>query len=219
MRSKNEYRQIPNYKKFKKIEKNEKLSKRFFVYLENIFIVSVSRFFDFVFSVIRTSIDYILFILPLLVSVFIFVHPEMVDNIMGSQKYGGGVSDYIGRLNFWSRMIISLPLWWISWFGQRNISHNKRLSEEYNHKAQVTKMYLNFSSRNRKENSIYPISDKARDELDLQLIKVIKRHPGAVYGKDETMMDKVIQAIQAFKGNENIEENNNDIKDEQDDKK
>jgi hypothetical protein len=91
-----------------------------------------------------------------------------------------------------------LPLWWISWFGQRIILHKRRLADEYNHQAQVSAMYLNFTSKETANS--YPLLPDAKKNLNNALIDVIRRHPGKIYGRDETILDKVIQAIRAFKG-------------------
>jgi hypothetical protein len=68
-------------------------------------------------------------------------------------------------------------------------------------------MYLNFSAR--KTHEAYPISKEAKNKLDDELIEAIKRHPGEVYGKDETMMDKVVQSLKAFRGTKDIDEEQN----------
>lgn len=185
LKSKKEYKQEPDYKKING-SVWEKISAVF------------SNIAAFLFSVLLILIDYTLFIFPLLFSVFIFIHPDLVAKIIGNPSQEAKVSDFLGSLNFYGRLIISLPLWWISWFGQRSISHKRRLAEEYNHKAQVTKMYLNFVSKET-ENS-YPLEADAKNTLHDELIKVIARHPGHVYGKDETMLDKIIQLVHAGRG-------------------
>lgn len=185
LKSKKEYKQEPDYKKL-----NGSLA-------ENISAI-FSNITAFIFSILLILIDYVLFIFPLLLSVFIFIQPDLVASIVGIKAQEATVSDFLGSLNFYGRLIISLPLWWISWFGQRSISHKRRLAEEYNHKAQVTKMYLNFVSKET-ENS-YPLETDAKNNLHDELIKVIARHPGQVYGKDETMLDKIIQLVSAAHG-------------------
>lgn len=185
LKSKKEYKQEPDYKK---------LNGSVWENISAIF----SNFAAFIFSVLTILVDYTLFIFPLLLSVFIFIQPDWVVSIVGIRSQEATISDFLGGLNFYGRLIISLPLWWISWFGQRSISHKRRLAEEYNHKAQVTKMYLNFVSKET-ENS-YPLEADAKNTLHDELIKVIARHPGQVYGKDETMLDKVIQLVYAGRG-------------------
>lgn len=191
LKSKKEYRQEPEYKKLDGLF-NDKLK------------TSFSNISAFVINFIPWIVDYILFIFPLIMSVIIFVRPDLVSLVVGS-KVESAVPGYLNGLNFYGRLIISLPLWWISWFGQRSISHKRRIAEEYNHKAQVTTMYLNFSSR--ETQGSYPISKEAREQLDKELINVIARHPGQVYGKDETIIDKIIQAVKAGRGiNDSVNE-------------
>lgn len=185
LKSKKEYKQEPDYKK---------LNGTAWENIRSVF----SNIAAFVFSILLILIDYTLFIFPLLLSVFIFIQPDLVASIVGIKAQEASVSNFLGSLNFYGRLIISLPLWWISWFGQRSISHKRRLAEEYNHKAQVTKMYLNFVSKET-ENS-YPLEVDAKNALHDELIKVIARHPGQVYGKDETMIDKIIQLVYAGRG-------------------
>lgn len=182
LKSKNEYERRPNYKSF-----TNNLG-------EDVFLVFVNLFM-FLWSVILLLLDYVLFIFPLLLSVFIFIQPDMVASMIN--KTSGtehALSMLLSGLNFYARLIISLPLWWISWFGQRSISHKRRLAEEYNHKAQVATMYLKFASTDT-ENS-YPLDIETKKELNKVLINAIARHPGEVYGKDETILDKIIKIIE-----------------------
>lgn len=179
LKSKKEYKQIPEYNLD---EKNKIVSG-----IKNSLIFISNRF--------SIAFEYILFILPLIISVIIFVQPALMEGILGGDS--GDISDFMGSLNFMEKLIISLPLWWISWFGQRSISQKRRLAEEYNHKARVTEMYLNFSSR--ETSDVYPITSEAKNKLDELLIDTIKRNPVQVYGKDETMIDKVIESIKATK--------------------
>lgn len=183
LQSKNEYRQKPEYKKI-----DDGWLQKVTCTVKNI-----SLFFINTFGII---FEYILFILPLIIAVTIFVRPDFVAEFTGGDNTH--LTEYFKNLDFLSRITISLPLWWISWFGQRSISHKKRLAEEYNHKAQVAKMYLNFSSR--ETQGAYPITDTAKQELDKVLIAAIKRHPGEVFGKDETILDKILQIVKASRG-------------------
>lgn len=139
----------------------------------------------FVYYFLLKSWDYVLFIFPLALSVLIFVFPDLIGSIIDF-KIDGWTSIY-------GRLIISLPLWWISWFGQRSISHKRRLAEEYNHKAQVAMIYLKFTSDETKNS--YPLDADAKQKLHDALIDVIERHPGQIYGKDETILDKIIYLI------------------------
>lgn len=183
LQSKNEYRQKPKYST---LEGDN----------WNVVFISIKNSVIFLINTMVIIFEYILFIFPLIIAVLIFVRPDIIGNF--SIKEGTDLTEYFKNLDFLSRLTISLPLWWISWFGQRSISQKRRLSEEYNHKAQVTKMYLNFSARETQDT--YQISKDARKELDLAIISVIKRHPGQIFGKDETMLDKIIQAVKATRG-------------------
>jgi polyhydroxyalkanoate synthesis regulator phasin len=171
--SKREYQLEPKYN-----ELEDKLSwKNFRNSLYNLVL--------FIYYLLLKSWDYVLFILPLIASVIIFVFPDLVGSIIDF-KIDGWASIY-------GRLIVSLPLWWISWFGQRSISHKRRLAEEYNHKAQVATIYLKFTSDETKNS--YPLNEEAKQKLHDALITVIKRHPGKIYGKDETILDKIIYLI------------------------
>lgn len=186
LESKNEYNQKPVYKKIEGSFKN-----RVVPFLHNILMLGIN-----IFTIIM---DYVFFILPLTISVLIFVQPDNIPDLLGIDHN----SAFLSSLNFTGRLLVSLPLWWISLFGYKNIRHKKRLAEEYNHKAQVTRMYLNFSSRETAEQ--YPISVKARAKLDYELISVISRHPGQIYGKDETIFDKLIELAGAMRGSKPAE--------------
>lgn len=143
-------------------------------------------------------LNYILFILPLLLSVGILMRPELISSLLGTSSSEFSVSKLLTELNFFGRTTLSLPLWWISWFGQRSIFQNRRLAEEYNHKAQVATMYMNFSSR--ETQGMYPLSDEAKIKLDEKLIEAIARHPGRVYGRDATILDKLVRILEAKAG-------------------
>lgn len=131
--------------------------------------------------------DYLLFILPLAWSVVIFVNPELLKHI-------GIENADTSKISFLSRFLISIPLWWISLFGQRSLSQRKRIAEEYNHKVQVLKTYLNFTTNQ----SEYPIDKVTKQALDKEVLEVIKRRPWDIYGKDESMFDKIIELIRSI---------------------
>jgi hypothetical protein len=185
LKSKREYQGLPNIKKLNGSA------------VDNVLNVFYNVFIS-IFSLIVFLVDYILFIFPLLLSVFIFTHPEMIASFIGDSFQQKNISDFLSGLNFYGRLIISLPLWWISWFGQRSIYQKRRLAEEYNHKAQVTTMYLNFVSEDTEKS--YPLDDNSKKQLNEELINVIARHPGKVYGRDETILDKIIQVVLAWRG-------------------
>ncbi len=136
-------------------------------------------------------VNYGLFIIPLITIGIIFVEPNFVKKFI-TESIGG--ASLVGTQYILYKISVSIPLLWISWYGQRNISHRNRLFEEYNHKLRVVQMYLLFIS---KEKS-YDLADITR--LEKILLDVIERNPAEVYGKDETMLDKIIEFIKAKKG-------------------
>lgn len=152
-------------------------------------------------------LNYCLFIIPLVLIGFVFIEPEFVNNFLSVNDLGG--SRLEGTQYILYKISVSLPLFWISWYGQRNIAHRKRLFEEYNHKLRVVQMYLLFIS---KENS-YSITQMTN--LEHILLEAIYRNPAEVYGKDDTVIDKIIEAIKANKGiaTDAIEKTKNTISD------
>ncbi len=172
--SKKEYNNTPNYKKIKE----SKGAGRALRVLFNVLL--------FTRYVVANSIDYILFIFPLVIAVIIFTKPDLFHIFISSDLEKQDFSD----LKLGSRIIISTPMWWISWFGQRNIMNKKRLAEEYNHKAQVVRMYLNFSSQD--ASSHYPILKSTMKQLEDELIKVISRNPAEVYKSEQSRLDKIL---------------------------
>jgi len=126
--------------------------------------------------------SYTFFIMPLVGMLYILIN-ETTAKIVLQSLSGDGVRPSATEL-IYIKTIISIPLIWIAWYAQRNISQRKRLFEEYNHKLRVVQMYLMFATK--KES--YPLD--ARDELETTLIEVIKRNPSEVFGRDETILDK-----------------------------
>lgn len=151
-------------------------------------------FFKWLVNITVNFLNYLLFISPLVLIGFIFVEPEFVKNFLGVSSLGG--ANLVGVEYVFYKISVSLPLLWISWYGQKNISHRKRLFEEYNHKLRVVQMYLLFIS---KENS-YQLNADKMIELEEILLSIIKRNPSEVYGKDDTMLDKIIEFTKASKG-------------------
>lgn len=188
LESKREYKQIPKYIK---LEKGDDVFTSISKGLGNAIAWLWSKFV--------ALLNYAFFILPLLASVVIFsVSPEKLSEILTFGASNGFFSRFINDLEVSSRILITLPLWWIAWFGHRNLSQNKRMAEEYNHKAQVTRMYIKFTSDD--EADKYPLSNKHREKLYDSLIEVIARHPGQVFGRDETLLDKILRVVAAWKG-------------------
>lgn len=76
--------------------------------------------------------NYILFIFPLFIIAAIFVEPQTLKAMLHIDDFSRvGLS---GTHYVFYKISVSVPLLWISWLGQRNISQRKRLFEEYNHK-------------------------------------------------------------------------------------
>jgi hypothetical protein len=163
--------------------------------------------FKFFYNGFINLLNYCLFIIPLVLIGFVFIEPEFVKKFLSVNDLGG--SRLEGTQYILYKISVSLPLFWISWYGQRNIAHKKRLFEEYNHKLRVVQMYLLFIS---KENS-YSITQMTR--LENILLEVINRNPVEVYGKDDTVIDKIIEAIKANKGiaSDVIEKTKNTVSD------
>lgn len=178
--SKNEYRRIPKYEKFTgKIDD---------------YLVTVpTNVFKFLQTTLGLVVDHIFFIVPLLLAVIILSLPGNIPNFVG-WKFDG---ETLKELSFVNRLLVSLPLWWISLFGYKNIRSKNHLSEEYNHKAQVTRMYIKFTSE--EDSDRYPIDDEARKDLNATLIKTIGRNPSEIYGSEDTIFDKITELVKAWK--------------------
>jgi hypothetical protein len=131
-----------------------------------------------------TILNYLLFILPLVGILFIFSSPNAAKIIANNFEANNMHASPLEIL--YSKTIVSLPLLWIAWFGQRNISQRKRLFEEYNHKLRVVQMYILFTT-----NQTYRLNDERRKELDDVLLIAIGNNPSEYLGKGETYMDRV----------------------------
>lgn len=129
-------------------------------------------------------LNYILFITPLVGILFIFSSPLAAKIIANNFDATGMSASPLEIL--YSKTIVSLPLLWVAWFGQRNISQRKRLFEEYNHKLRVVQMYILFTT-----NETYKLNTARREELDTILLKTIGSNPSEHLGKGETYMDRV----------------------------
>jgi hypothetical protein len=199
IQSKNEYSQNPKYRVLPVIEGTLNIVE----FLLNAFINSIL----WLVRVIVISVDYMLFIVPLLLLMMLLIQPDKIASLIWIQN----INDSIKGLTFLNRILLSLPFWWISWFWQRSITQKKRLSEEYNHKAQVVKMYLNFTTNSQE----YPIDKTTREKLNNELVNIIARRPWEVFGKDETIFDKLIQAIQTSRWLKVIPESRTDSGEEQ----
>lgn len=122
-----------------------------------------------IFRHVGNTINYLLFIVPLIIVVIIML---FVRN-------DGDVSLEFSIYKF----SVSLPLLWIAWFAQRNISQRKRLFEEYNHKLRAIQMYHMFTS----EETSFVFGKKA--ELEDAVLQVISSNPAKHLGRGETMID------------------------------
>lgn len=129
------------------------------------------------------TLNYLLFILPLLGILFIFSNPNAAKEIANNFEASGMHASPIEIL--YSKTIVSLPLLWVAWFGQRNISQRKRLFEEYNHKLRVVQMYILFNT-----NQTYKLNGATPKELDNILLNAIGNNPAEHLGKGETYIDK-----------------------------
>lgn len=147
--------------------------------------------FKWLSNAVKNLLNYSLFVFPLIVIGIIFIEPDFAKRFLEIRDFGGSRLDGVEYILY--KISVSLPLLWISWYGQRSISHEKRLFEEYNHKLRVVQMYLLFIS---KENS-YSINQMT--ELEDILLDAIRRNPVEVYGKDETMLDKIVEVIKESK--------------------
>lgn len=134
-------------------------------------------------------LNYILFIAPLAGVSLIFASPQVTQIIMHNLS-----SNSINTSNLevlYAKSIISLPLLWIAWFGQRNISHRKRLFEEYNHKLRVVQMYILFNEGSK----TYKLAADNVKRLESVLIEAIGNNPAEHLGRGETYLDQVRNAI------------------------
>jgi len=148
--------------------------------------------FRWIVNLLASVFNCLLFITPLVVIAVIFIEPKFIKTWLEITNLGGVMLS--GAHYVFYKISVSLPLLWVTWQGQRNIFQRKRLFEEYNHKLRVVQMYLMFIS---KDNS-YELTDLVK--LENILLEVIGRNTSEVFGKDETMIDKVIEFIRACKG-------------------
>ena len=147
--------------------------------------------FNNIVKYLGTIFNYTLFILPLVSVSLIFTNEKIAQIIMASLVKAGRVPNVMELI--YVKSIISIPLIWIAWYGQRNISQRKRLSEEYNHKLRVVQMYLMFITNE----SSYQLKDKKK--LENTLLDAIARNPSEIYGRDETMLDKIAEIFRVIK--------------------
>jgi hypothetical protein len=136
--------------------------------------------------------NYILFIAPLLMVLCVFVEPNFIEKftLIDFSK----LKDLDGWEYIIFKISVSVPMLWISWYGQKNVSTRKRLFEEYNHKFRVVQMYLAFIGKK----EVYNLENKT--ELEKTLLEIVSRNPASfVYRKDETFLDKIANLVEIFK--------------------
>lgn len=135
-------------------------------------------------------VNYALFIAPLVVVVLIFTNKDFAQDVLS--RLSTEPQNNISRIEaLYAKTIISLPMIWIAWYGQRNISQRKRLREEYNHKYRVLQVYLHFLDG---ENT-YKLSDDNRKILESILLASIYDNPARHLGKSETYVDSIRDRI------------------------
>ena len=129
--------------------------------------------------------NYAMFILPLVVVSLIFINEKTAEIVLKSLT-ADGIQPSAAEL-IYVKTIISIPLIWIAWYGQRNISQRKRLFEEYNHKLRVVEMYLLFNTGDKS----YQLDNANRSKLAQILLEAIEHNPAQHLGRGETIIDRV----------------------------
>ncbi|MEF2174848.1 MAG: hypothetical protein V3575_00125 [Candidatus Absconditabacteria bacterium] len=145
-------------------------------------------FYNSLFRFSNTIFTYIIFMVPLAIIVYLFSQHDIMNSLIENLS-SSGTKPTISELIIF-KGLISVPLLWISWFGQKSISQRKRLFEEYNHKYRVVQMYIMFIS-NEKSYTL-----QQTQELENALLEVIKNNPAVHLGKGETMIDRIFEKFQ-----------------------
>ncbi|MFW5703764.1 MAG: coiled-coil domain-containing protein [Patescibacteria group bacterium] len=173
--------------------KGSGIREKIWYFLPNCFILFHNIFLRQIKEVLR----YLIFIVPLVLATFIIIAPEVIIQLLGIQNIPTKLtsSDFILY-----RFMVSFPLAWIGWFGQRNISMHKRLFEEYNHKLRVTQMFLLFSTEHKALSN-----NKISLELENALIDAIKSNPAEHMGKSITLIDSITARLFPQKFTETLE--------------
>lgn len=148
---------------------------------------------------IKFTGSYVLFIGPLVLIGWLFVSNGW-QTVLDATPAGN--VEFSGTEYIFYKLTIALPLLWVSWYGQKNIAHRKRLFEEYNHKLRVVQMYMHFVAND----STYTLEPGSRTRLENTLLDTIERNPSEVYGKDETLLDKFLDALKG-RGTEKAKKN------------
>lgn len=179
----------------------------------NIFRTIFMHFVSLCSNLFQNTIYYSLFILPLLTLVLIFVpilinpnHLEQLNNLTWNTinldiywlwELIKNNAVNLEELTLNDKIIFCIPFLWMSWFGQRTIFQRKRLYEEYNHKMQVTNMYLNFTAYW----NDYKIDKNTMVELNELFIDTVGKNPMNIYWNSETFLDKLVELYSKRKGN------------------
>ena len=145
-------------------------------------------------------LNYALFILPLLGILLIFTTPYAAKIIASNFELTNMKASPLEVL--YSKTIVSLPLLWLAWFGQSNISKRKRLFEEYNHKLRVVQMYIYFTT-----NQTYKLDKDQKANLDKTLLDAIGFNPSQFLGKGETYVDKAKNLVSRDKSGGGVSSN------------
>ncbi|KKP83282.1 MAG: hypothetical protein UR82_C0023G0011 [Candidatus Moranbacteria bacterium GW2011_GWF1_35_5] len=154
----------------------------------------VSR--NLLFKKLPIFLDYIIFVAPLVIILVVFLEPKIFSNTFDFDAlYNNGGEKLKGWEFLLLKISVSLPMLWIAWFGQKNISQKKRLAEEYNHKLRVVQIYRMFTDNN----NSYTLSENKKVDLENALLEVIKNNPAEILGNGETMIDQIIEKFR-FKG-------------------
>ncbi|MCB9810678.1 MAG: hypothetical protein H6779_02520 [Candidatus Nomurabacteria bacterium] len=134
---------------------------------------------------VGSVMNYAMFILPLVGVSLIFVNEKTAEIVLNSLTAEGVTPSALELI--YVKTIISIPLIWIAWYGQRNISQRKRLFEEYNHKLRVVEMYLLFNTGDKS----YQLDTANKDKLAQILLEAIEHNPAEHLGRGETIIDRV----------------------------
>lgn len=134
---------------------------------------------------VGSVMNYAMFILPLVAVSLIFINEKTAEIVLTSLSADGVTPSAMELI--YVKTVISIPLIWIAWYGQRNISQRKRLFEEYNHKLRVVEMYLLFNTGDKS----YQLDDKGKNSLSEILLEAIGNNPAQHLGRGETIIDRV----------------------------
>lgn len=158
-------------------------------------ILSLNNAETFFFNVlgrhVGTILNYLMFIVPLVFVSLIFISEQTAQIVLKSLASGGTAPTALELI--YVKTIISIPLVWIAWYGQRNISQRKRLFEEYNHKLRAVQMYLLFNTSDK----TYFLSEPNKNKLAEVLLKAIEHNPAQYLGRGETIIDRVAERFHA----------------------